>query len=84
MTEEQRQLIFKVVGNDERNFALIFRLKIMKDFDWILRYCVKQNITGKTFYELNAEHGFSPVQVGSYLLKKIEQEFRQFSIKDLS
>lgn len=85
MTDLERKLVFKIAQGDEKNFPLIHSLRnTSKDYFNILQYCVKNDLTGKKFTQLFADHKGSTVRVISTLLKKMEKnQNREVNILDL-
>lgn len=74
MPEYRRLLIMAVVGDDERNFPLVHQLEVLKRRDECYKWLIKNQITGKKFFEFNAQFEFSWLRVAKFILSKLDGE----------
>jgi hypothetical protein len=73
-THEPSEVLPVIYGIDQ-NF---------KYADYILEYCVNKGIIGKSFYDLCCDKKFLPINIGNYILKKMDKDkFRPLTFCDL-
>jgi hypothetical protein len=74
ISEERRRLILQLIGDDTRNFPLVYPLERLMKREEIYRWLIRNRITGKKFYDFCHEKAFSWNRVAKAVLSKIEKE----------
>ena len=86
MTNYERNIIFSIAAGLPENFPLIYQLHdgFKRGFE-LLETCARHGIRGNSFKQMWLDHNGSKVRVGSYLLKKLNQDLnRKIQYKDLA
>lgn len=73
MTSQEKQLIFDIAGGDASNLPMIHQIHTgFKRGTQMLQWLKFHGIIGKSFRQFSLDHGHSKLQMGSFILKRIE------------